>query len=76
MENENYVELDINELKRKESDLVNFLKFSDEHMRSLFNKQLGLAQELTDEKKINDDLRDRLMKIRISIEVKEQFNKQ
>lgn len=76
MKNENYTELDIDELKRKESDLVNFLKFSDEHMRSLFNKQLELAQELTDEKKINDDLRDRLMKIRVSIEVKEQFNKQ
>ena len=71
----NYIKMDIDELKKKEEDLINFLKFSDEHLRFLFKQQLDLAQQLTDEKKINDNLRNQITEIRISIEVKEQFKK-
>lgn len=73
MKNDTYLKMNIDELKRKESDLVNYLKFSDEHLMLLFKEQLALAQKLVDEKKVNDDLRDQITEIRISIEVKEHF---
>ena len=73
MKNDDFIKMDIDELKQKESDIANFLKYSNEHLRSLFEDQLKLAQELTNEKKVNDDLKDQLMSIQIAIEVKEQF---
>ena len=70
MKNDDYIKMDIDELKKKELDFINILKFSDEHLTSLFKEQLDLAQKLVDEKKINDDLRDRLTQVKIAIEVK------
>ena len=68
-----YIKMNIEELKQKELDITNFLKYSNEHLRSLFEDQLKLAQDLTSEKKVNDDLKDQLMSIRVAIKVKEQF---
>lgn len=75
MKNDEFIRMDIDELKTRESELINFLKYSNEHLSTLFKEQLELARQLTDEKKINDDLRDRIRSIQIAIEVKEEFAK-
>ena len=75
MKNNKNIKMDIEELKEKESNLINMLHYSTEHLSKLFQEQLDLAQRLTNEKKVNDDLRERLTKVQVSIEVKESYLK-
>ena len=62
-------------LKKREADLSNILKCSNDRMKSLMKEQIELAQKITEEKQNNDKLVSLITEIRVRIEVFDELKK-